>query len=143
MSVFFPADDNDLALGVTKKGKLGLRLEKDPVVSGAIKLRHRFQFFEAEWFLDKRLGIPYFRIVFVKNPDFAVIRTLFRKVVLSVPVIATCDELAFGYDNATRAMFFAFAAFASDGRKVEGGSGKPFLIDGRDLANYQSGEEEQ
>jgi hypothetical protein len=136
MTTFFPTDDNDFALVPSKRGKLTLSLERDEVIAGAIKLRARFQLWEGEWFLDTRVGVPYRRMVLVKSPDLPVITRMFRRVILSVPVIATVAKLLMGYDPAQRKASMDFEAFASDGRKVSGGPGKPFIVDNRDLSDY-------
>lgn len=126
--------NNDLEL-VTDPvtGKRNLSYERDQVVAGILKLYRRFRFFEGEWFLDTRQGVPYYKYFFVKNPDFTILRTLVRKVILSVKVIATVDSVPFAYTNATRTAEFSFEATAVDGRKVSGGVDKPFIVDGKDI----------
>jgi hypothetical protein len=135
MSTFLQEPDNDLALRLNARGKKSLVLVKDEVVAGTIKLRNRLQLFLGEWFLDTRIGVPYYQVVLVKNPDLSLVRRMFTKVILSIPVLATVPSLVFSYDKRTRAAGFTFTAYASDGRKVTGGSGEPFIVAGRDVTN--------
>lgn len=136
MSTFYTTNTNDFYLARNAKGKMSLVLETSPSISGAIKLKHRFQFFEAEWFLDQRQGIPYFRIVFIKNPNFSAIRAVLRKVILSIPSMATVDKLQYTFDPKTRRLDFYFEATSTDGVKVTGGAGKPFIVNGTDILDF-------
>lgn len=96
-------------------GKLRPRM-----VTGAeytkIKIAQRLKFFLGEWFRDKRQGVPYFRDVFVKNPDVDLIRSIFRKVILSVQEVAEVTRVVTNYDRANRILAVEFEA-----RLVEGG----------------------
>jgi hypothetical protein len=134
VATFYETDANDWSLAVNAKGKLSPVLETDPVIAGGIKLYNRLQFFLGEWFLDQRQGIPYFQEILVKNPDRAVIVRLLRRVILSVPVIASVPVVELEYDPKTRKASFYFEALAADGRKISGGIGAPFIVDGRDLS---------
>lgn len=133
MSTFLQTSNNDLALAVNSRGRKALVLERDRVVAGTIKLYNRFQFWEGEWFLDIRLGVPYYRAILVKSPDMPIVARIFRQVILGVPVIASIQTFTFDYEPTTRSVDFTFEARASDGRKVSGGAGKPFIVDGREL----------
>lgn len=133
MKTFLVTVDNDLALERNTRGKKDLALVTDPLLVAMIKLYMRFQFFEGEWFLDTRIGAPYFRLILVKNPDLSIIRQVLRKIILSVEQLATVDRMDFDLDRATRTLSFTFEATASDGRKVKGGSGRAFIIDGREI----------
>lgn len=79
------------------------------------KIKIRFRFFLGEWFLDRRLGVDYFRSVFVKNPDLDRVRSLFRRVLMSTPGIVAVSRLALTLDAGARALSFAFTAFLTDG----------------------------
>ncbi len=105
-----------------------LVLETDEVVAAAIKLKHRLQFFLGEWFLDTRLGVPYFDVVFVKNPDIEVIRRMFRRIILSCPPIVDVNKLDIFFLKAERKLIYEFQAVAEDGRTVTGGSGQDFIV---------------
>ena len=87
----------DLRLDPTPEGKSVLVLYKGSDFVRQ-KIIARFQFFLGEWFLDTRLGIPYYRDMVGTDPDFAVIRSIFRKVLQSIPEIATIDKLTVSLD---------------------------------------------
>ncbi len=133
MSTLAITQSGDLALTYNARGQGNLALVSDPVVAGLIKLRNRFVFFLGEWFLDTRIGTPWFQYVLVKNPDLAVVRRMIRAVIESCPVIASCDSVDLSYNPSARTLSFTFAATANDGRTVTGGSGVPFIVDGKAL----------
>lgn len=85
------------------------------------KLAARFQFFKGEWFLDQRQGLPYFRDVFVKNPNLDLIRSLFQKVIVDTPGIASVSNLQLVFDPGARTLAFSFTAKLKNG-------GAPFVV---------------
>lgn len=105
-----PTHDLDLTTG-----DLVLIFDDDEIVQ---KLKIRLQFFLGEWFLDQRLGIPYFRDIFIKNPDLAVIRRIFRQTVLTTPGIADLDNFELSFDGTTRKLTVSFAATKVDGSVI-------------------------
>lgn len=70
----------------------------------AIRLRlvARLKFFKAEWFLDKRQGMPYFEAVFVKNPDIALVQSIFRRAILATPGVFTIARMVTVFDQRRR-----------------------------------------
>lgn len=78
-------------------------------------LRNRLKFFLGEWFLDQRLGLPFFRDVFVKNPNRPVIRSLFRRTIRGTPGIAQVLELALTINADRSAQLDFVAAFDMGG----------------------------
>lgn len=107
-------------------------LETDALIVGAIKLRNRLQFFLGEWFLDTRLGFPWFQYVLIKNPDLGIIRRLFLKAILATEPFQDVPELILKYQPETRRLSFYFSAIAKDGRTVTGGSDSPFIVQDKD-----------
>ncbi len=81
----------------------------------AQRARNRFRFFRAEWFLDTRLGFPYFTEVLVKNPDKALLEALFREVILGTDGVASITSFVFTIDFATRAGVLTWEALTDDG----------------------------
>jgi hypothetical protein len=81
------------------------------------KLAARLKFFLGEWFLDRRLGVPYFKHVFVRNPDLDVIRQMFRKVILGTAgVLGIVDDaITLTYDRVSRSLSVSFAALVEGG----------------------------
>lgn len=130
MSAFQMTGDGDLALVYASTGRSNLAIVADPSVAKAIKLRNRFLLFLGEWFLDTRIGVPYFQFLFVKNPDVALVRRMLRRVIESVGFLVETLDLT--YDPSARTLAFTFSA--TDGpRKIEGGSGTPFIVDGKGI----------
>lgn len=130
MSAFQMTPDGDLALTYADTGRSNLAIVTDPVIAKAIKLRNRFLLFLGEWFLDTRIGVPYFQFLFVKNPDVALVRRMLRRVIESVGFLVASIDLT--YDPSARTLSFTFQA--TDGpRKIEGGSGTPFIVDGKGI----------
>jgi hypothetical protein len=66
--------------------------------------RIRLLTIHGEWFLDQRIGIPYFEYILVKNPSESLIRSLFRQATYSVSGIKEILGLEYDLDNATRAL---------------------------------------
>lgn len=76
----------------------------------------RLRFFYGEWFLNRTLGIPYFRYVFVKNPDLRLIGSIFRRVILGTPGIAALDKFDLRFDRPTRMLYPTFSGRLSTGQ---------------------------
>ena len=79
------------------EGDLRLTDDQLTLVDGADAvsqhLRNRLRFFLGEWFLDRRLGFPFFRDVFIKNPNKRAVRAAFRRTIRDTPGIATVSEI--------------------------------------------------
>jgi hypothetical protein len=74
----------------------------------AQKLRIKLKFFIAEWFLDTTKGMELFQIVFVKNPDFDLIASIFRNEIMSVPEVKSITEYAQEFDSKNRELTITF-----------------------------------
>jgi len=83
------------------------------------KLAIRFQFFRGEWFLDERVGIPYWTDVLVKNPSEADLRSIFTQTITTTPGIAELNELTFSLDPITRKLDLSFTATKDDGELLD------------------------
>lgn len=66
--------------------------------------RIRMKHFRGEWFLDRRTGIPYYEHVLVKNPNLAVITTIFRQATRETPGIAEVTQFSLALDTPTRTL---------------------------------------
>lgn len=105
-----------------------IALITDRAKACAIKLQDRFQMALGEWFLNVNEGVPYFQTVLVKNPDLGAIRQLFRKVILSIPPIASVEDLSFSYAVGRRTLGYTFNAITDSGQTISGGAGLPFVV---------------
>lgn len=88
----------------------------------------RFQFFLGEWFLDERVGIPYYTDVLIKGPNIPSVRSLFSQTILTTPGIDELDELDLDLDPLTRRLTVAFTATKDDGGTLD--FSVPFVLPG-------------
>ncbi len=79
------------------------------------KIATRFKFFYGEWFLDQRQGLPYYGTVLTKNPDLALIRSLFLRVLRDTPGVIDVPTFNLVHDRASRTVSFAFQALVDGG----------------------------
>jgi hypothetical protein len=73
------------------------------------------QFFKGEWFLDIRIGFPYFEEVLRKAPDLNVVRSLFREAILAVDGVLAVADLELDYDGITRGLSVSFSTQTTEG----------------------------
>ena len=82
------------------------------------KLCSRFRFFLGEWFLDRRLGLPFYRDVFVKNPNIPLIRSLFRRVAIETPGVLSLRRFDVTFDFETRELSLHFEAICDGDERL-------------------------
>lgn len=75
----------------------------------------RFRYFLGEWFLDLREGVPYYRDVLVKNPDIEVVRSVFRRVLVSTPGVLSVLRFDLSFDFEERTLTFDFEVASTYG----------------------------
>ena len=92
------------------------------------KIAARFQFFQGEWFLDLREGIPYYRDVFVKNPSDDRIRALFLRVLRQTPGVLKVVSFSTVYDPSARRLAFAFQAVVDGGEITVTAEDEAFVV---------------
>ena len=88
----------------------------------------RLRFFFGEWFLDTTQGIPYFRYVFVVNPDLRLVESIFRRVIIGTPGIASLDKFSLVFDRPNRALFPSFAGRMTSGEAFTSSDFGPFIV---------------
>lgn len=91
----------ELALSFTGDIEIPLRILKG-VDAIRQRIMVRLRFFKAEWFLDKRQGMPYYQVVFVKNPDLSLIQSVFRRAILTTPGVLTIAKMRVSHSKADR-----------------------------------------
>jgi len=111
---------HDIAI---ENGNLVL-VEDDEAVAQNLKIR--LQFFWQEWFYDLRLGIPYFRDIFVKNPDRDLINSLYRKTIKTTTGVDAVTSLSTTIDKSTRRFTLNFRALLDSGAEL---IYEPFVLD--------------
>jgi hypothetical protein len=72
-----------------------------------------------EWFLDKRLGVPYFKHILIKNPDLGLVRSLYRRILQGVPTVASIERLVLTLDKGKRELTVDWKVTLFSGITVE------------------------
>lgn len=109
---YIPLGDVDLVTGSDGLARVVMVQGVDYVRQ---KISTRLKFFLGEWFLDLRQGVPYYRDVFVKNPNLTIVRAIFRDVILSVQEVLTVDTITLDYNSKLRLLAVQFTATLVDG----------------------------
>lgn len=90
----------------------------------AQEVRIGVRFFLGEWFLDTRIGIPYFTDIFRKNPNLGLIRDIFRRAIESVPGVLAVTDITLDFDAPTRKLSLNFACTTTE----DGEDDQPLLF---------------
>lgn len=88
----------------------------------------RLRFFYGEWFLDPTQGLPYFQYVFVNNPDLRLIESIFRRVILGTPGVATLETFSLTFDAQRRQLFPVFVGRLTSGQRFTSDDFGPFVV---------------
>lgn len=112
-------DDLDLTTGTLRlvEGKDG--------IAQSIKIRLRT--FRGEWFLDRRIGVPYHEEIFSGRLRKNLVDSIFRSAILKTPGIVDVMSYVSTFVKSTRAYSVAFSAQTSDGETLDFST--PFIID--------------
>lgn len=94
----------------------------------AQRIRTRFRFVKGEWFLDKRLGVPYFDYILIKNPDPVLVSAIFRRVLMTTPGVKQVKRFTATLDKATRTLTVDFEALLNDDTTTLVANAEPFII---------------
>lgn len=90
------------------------------------QLRLRLKFFLGEHFLDERVGIPYYREVFVKNPNEGLLRSIFRAAILSTPRVTSVSAISLDINGETRTLNLTFSVTIDTGQELRFA---PFILE--------------
>lgn len=115
------------AAGYTEFDPSTLRLVRGPDAV-TLRLGWRLAFFRGEWFLDQRLGVPYYQQIMRPNPNRALISQIFRDVIASTPGVSEVVSLSVGVDKANRQALVTFEARLDDGDTIVKAQDAPLLI---------------
>lgn len=103
---------SDLALDTF--GELDLSTDDLVFVTGADAvaqhLKIRLRLIQGEWFLDTRVGIPYYSQIWVKNPNIGAIQTVFRQAIVTTPGVESLERLDSDFNASTREYTLTFSA---------------------------------
>jgi hypothetical protein len=92
------------------------------------KLTQRLRFFLGEWFIDRRLGVPYWTRVFISNPDLSLLTSLYRQVILKTRGVGGVENLVLTFDRRTRTLTTSFVAVCVDTLDKVVFSDEPFVL---------------
>lgn len=81
----------------------------------AQKIRIRLRFFLGEWFLDTRLGVPWFQKVLGKKRKKAIVDVYIKRVVLTTPGVQSIDSFSMTFDGVTRKLSVSFTCVTTAG----------------------------
>lgn len=79
------------------------------------RLERKLRMFQGEWFLDERLGVPYFQDILVKNPKTNVIMSIYREAISEDEAVTALNNLELNFDSVARKLFVTFEAETVDG----------------------------
>ena len=108
-------ETHDLALTATGE----LYLTADIPTSAAQRIAITLLMFSGEWFLDLTAGVPYYQSILVKNPDLALVRSLFRAKVAADGFAVDVPRMDVTLDRATRRLTISFSARLRSGDELE------------------------
>jgi len=121
------ADNPDAGDLYLTRGQLSLSgTGRDAVVQ---TIRQRLNTGRGEWFLDLRVGLPYFTDILVKAPDLVRVKALFRQAILDTPGVESIETLDLSLDRAARALTVTFEATLSDGSALTSADYPPFILE--------------
>lgn len=86
------------------------------------------QFFKGEYFLDQRLGLPYFQEILIKSPRLGAVRSIFQSAILQVPGVESLNDLKLDFDNGERALAVTFTVNQNTATEVVFGE-QDFIIE--------------
>ena len=78
-------------------------------------LSQRLKTFLNEWFLDNRIGVPYFEHVLKKNFDPVIVDTVFKKEIINTPGVLELLAFNADLDKVARTLQITFKARTSEG----------------------------
>jgi hypothetical protein len=111
-SFLFDRNTNDLDL------TNGIRLTTEPSDELASRLQIRLQWLQGEWFLDERLGIPYFQRILVKGTSLQTVRSIYREAIRETPGVDEILNLDLDLNKAARELRVDFKVRSVDGEVV-------------------------
>jgi len=93
------------------------------------KLSARFKFFKQEWFLNQLEGVPYYEQVFLHDADADVVKSLFKRLIVTCPGITALSKYAMTFDRVARRAAFSFKAKCEGGEFEVKPEDQDFILD--------------
>ena len=112
-------------------GNLDLSTNDLQLVTGADAIAQhlliRLRMFRGEWFLDRRIGIPYFQSILVKSPNLTAVRGIYRTAITSTPGVIRVEKFSLDFERSTRELQVPFSALL-DGEEVARDFSEVFIL---------------
>jgi|SRR6185436_8052168 len=93
------------------------------------RINSRLRFYAGEYFLDTRLGVPYYQTIYVKGTSLAVMNAILRKAIITCPGVVSCDEFESSIDTRKRIATANWKATIDDGTILTARD-EPFIVRG-------------
>jgi hypothetical protein len=75
----------------------------------------RMMTFLGEWFLDTRIGVPYFEKILGEKPRLVALKGIFRDAIMSTPGIESISDFQIDFDGLSRELSISFLADTVEG----------------------------
>lgn len=102
------------------------------IVTGPVETKQRIEgrlkLFKGQWFRDTRLGVPYFQIVLVKNPDLDAIRQMIKSIIADTQGVKAVTSVTMTLDRQRRKLLYSWIATHDSSAVIQGGEGVPFIV---------------
>lgn len=108
--LYIDPDTDDIYVGALGENRLTSTLYEEV----AQRLRTKLRFFLGEWVLNILAGLPFYRDIFVKNPNLTTIRGAVAAAISADPGVANLDQISLTLD-AARLLTLTFSATLTDG----------------------------
>lgn len=106
-------------LKLNSSGDLDLSTDNLVIIEGidaiAQDCQVRLGFIQGEWFLDTRLGVPWFTEIIGQKPRLVAIKGILRKAILTTPGVLTVIDLNIDFEGSTRTLSYSFRANTVEG----------------------------
>jgi len=106
----------------SQKGDIDISGGDLKLLDGADAIRQhlfiRLQMFVGDYFLDRRVGMPYYEQVLIKNPKTNIVRRLFRNAILTTPGVSSLTDLLIDYNGQTRSLAVSFNAIVETDQQL-------------------------
>ena len=89
----------------------------------------RFRFFQAEWFLDPSIGVPWYQSILGQKQSTSVVSQILRNVVATCPGVASVDSFSL-VTQSDRSAVVRFSCTLSDGTVLKSSDFTPFIVGG-------------
>jgi len=98
---------------VIENGDLVLTTSESDNVAQSI--RQRLRTFKDEWFLDRTLGLPHLSTILEKNPNSALVTTLFKKIIIETKGVTKLNRFKLDFLSTERKINVTFEATITTG----------------------------